>query len=210
MVGRRVNLAQGETMKKYLILLSLGFLSLGTVGAQVIIKNPNPYTPGADVKPRSAAVVAAEKKMAQEAVKAIDAYAKANGIDKAIVEVNKGRSGAFAKSIPATPVYLAITKMKGTTAGSIVGHIIPAFVGFEIPDLSAFKDNTNWAYDTELFTKGGKGSFEGTIEGVLWSDPEWQKGKKCLMIAYNKVQAYKNTAGQTDNYWTYFAIWLEE
>lgn len=198
-------------MKKALsVALLLSLLSAGGLFAEVVVKNPNSYTPAADEKPRPSAVVASEKKMAQEAVKAIDEYAKAHGIDAAIAEVNKGRSGAFGKFIPKTPLYLAITKMKGTTAGTIVGHIIPAFVGFEIPDLTAFKDNTNWAYDSELFAKGGKGSFDGVIEGILWSDPEWQKGKKCLMVAYNKVQAYKNAAGQTDNYWTYYAIWLEE
>lgn len=194
---------------KAAIVLLLGLFFLGNVFGQVALKNPNAFKAGADVKPRDAAVVASEKKEIKDCADAIDAYIKQNGPDKTIAEINKGKTGYFAQFFPKGTFYLGLEQMKSPTSATIVAHNNPAFIGFEIADLGMFLDNTNWAYDKELFAKGGTGDFEGTIDGIVWSDPDWQKGKKCRMYAYNKVKSY-SINGKSYRYWTYLGIWLDQ
>jgi len=187
-----------------LVILSLLFCSTVGFAETVSVKNPGAVKSG---KPRDAKLIDSEKKLALDCLKAIDDMAKADGVAKAIAEINKGRVGAFGSLMPKEHFYLSLCEFKTDTSAVFVAHgTNPAFVGFEVPSLDIFKDNTGWNYAEAMFKKaGGKDNFDGTIEGILWSDPEWQKGKKDQMVAYNKVAKY----GQK-KYWTYYAVWIEE
>jgi len=194
-------------MKKSIltVIALIAAVTMAGADALTVVKNPNPGTVAG--KARDAAVVAAERKQAQDGVHAISAMAKSDGIAKVIAEINKGRAGAFAKYMPTGHFYLSLCEFKSDTSAVFVAHgTNPAFVGFEVPSLDIFKDNTGWNYADALFGKaGGRRALEGVMEGVVWTDPDWQKGKVCRMAAYNQVFQ----AGEKF-YWTYFAVWLDQ
>jgi len=186
------------------VLATLVLVSTASFAQSITVKNPNNPQGGST---RDAQVVAAEKKLAVEALAAIDRMAKTEGIAKASAEINKGRAGAFGKLMPQGHFYLSVCEFKTPTSAVFVAHgTNPAFVGFEVPSLEIFKDNTGWNYAEALFQKAGSATnFDGVIEGILWTDPEWQKGKKAQMVAFNKVATY----GQK-KYWLYYAVWTEQ
>ncbi len=166
------------------------------------VKNPNQVK--SEGNPRPAAQLEADKSQAIACLASIKDYMKANGPDKTIQEINKGRQGTFAKQLPASHFYLSMSKKKGATGWPIVAHgSNPALVGFDVPDVGVFMDNTGWKYLTDLFSKIDKSKI-GVVDGLLWADPEWSGGKKCRMTAYNTF-----IASGSDEYWLYFAVWQD-
>jgi len=190
-------------VRNFLILV-LWCFSAAAFAETITVKNP---TVEKTAKPRDAKLVETEKTQALACLKAIDDMATAQGIAPVVAEINKGRTGAFGKFMPKEHFYLSLCEFKTADTAVFVAHgTNPAFVGFEVPSLGIFKDNTGWEYANALFSKAaGKKAFDGVMNGIVWSDPEWQKGKKAQMTAYNKVAVY---AGKT--YWTYYAVWIEE
>jgi hypothetical protein len=190
-------------MKRIVLLLACLSLSISLFAQQFYtVKNPNPASP--EGKPRPAGTVEEEKKLALACLASIEAYMKTNGVEKTVEEINKGRQGAFSKQFPKSHFYLSMSKKKGAAGWPIVAHgSNPALVGFDVPDVSVFMDNTGWKYLTDLFAKKDPSKI-GVVDGLIWADPDWASGKKCRMLAYNTFIPVKS-----DEFWLYFAIWLD-
>jgi hypothetical protein len=198
-------LLEKELGMKRIAFLVLGLALSTSLFAQQFysVKNPNTVKP--EGSPRPASAVQADKDSALSCLAAIADYVKANGVDKTVQEINKGRQGAFANKFPKTHFYLSMSKKKGAKGWPIIAHgSNPALVGFDVTDVSMFMDHTGWQYLTDLFAKMDTTKI-GVVDGLLWADPEWANGKKCRMFAYNTFL----TSG-SDQYWLYFAIWLDE
>lgn len=191
---------------RHFMVLVLISISVTAFAETITVTNPSAAKASVG-KARDAKIVAAEKAGALATLKAIDDMAKTSGVAKVVAEINKGRAGAFGKSMPKGHFYLSLCEFKTADSAVFVAHgTNQAFVGFEVPSLDIFQDNTGWTYAKDLFAQAkGKRAFDGVMEGIVWSDPEWQKGKKAQMAAYNKVAEYGGKL-----YWTYYAVWIEE
>jgi len=178
-------------------------LDSNAVQPAVDLKNPKSMV--LETKPRAANIVKAEQEMAINCVQKFIEYAAKNGIDTALVELTKSRSGAFSSYIPTTYCYGAIlTKVGGKM--KIIAHLTsPDFVGIEV-DTNSWADLTGWLFLKEAFTvlESGKTN-QVNLENVYWKDPAWITDKPSRFSAYNRSFTINNTV-----YMAHFSTWQDE
>jgi hypothetical protein len=169
------------------------------------IRNPNAsqYTGS----PRDPAQVEAEMKLGCDLALLIEDYLRQNGLRKTVDELNKGRAGELGRYMLTTHFYLSFSVNMGERMHwKIIAHsTMPALVGYDIPDFSMVKDNTGWAYNTEMLKALEANPQKiGLVENLIWNDPEWS-ANSCRMDAYTNVFAYEGSS-----YHFYYAVWLDK
>jgi len=171
----------------------------------VTIRNPNAlkYT-GA---PRDPAMVESEMRLGRDLALVIEDYLQQNGLRKTVDELNKGRTGELGSYMLTTHFYLSFSVNMGERMHwKIIAHAtMSALVGYDIPDFSMVKDNTGWAYNTQMLEAlaANPGKL-GLVENLIWNDPEWS-GNSCRMNAYTNVFDF-----QGSRYHFYYAVWLDK
>ena len=178
----------------------------GMVTAQTTVKNPLDWKAKLEGKARDAKVVDAEKKALFDLCTAVDKYARANGVDKAVAEIKKGAPGAFGKAIPKGIYYFGVSKWDFTAKKfNIVASVPPELTGLETK-ISDNKDVVGWEYSTAMLQATGKKDGAGAwLENLMFQDPGWAANKICRQVQWEAFLVEKGVS-----YSVWFDVWVDQ
>lgn len=191
--------------------------AFGISGAVTInVDNPDQakYTKTVEGKARSAEAIKAGQDEVLKKSASTMKYIETHGVTKAIEEMNKGKDGALAASMPSEYAYYSIEQVIDATKGKVMSCNVKSFVGWEFEPMKV-NGVDGWNYKgaywkaavdrKKEYWDASKKQGKIWVNNVVFTDPGWAKGTACR---FNVLLTYFESEGKL--YYIFLTHWLDE